>query len=32
MTAYPADEWCTCEPKVDVAGAEYPPMGAKADA
>ncbi|RYP09234.1 hypothetical protein DL764_001420 [Monosporascus ibericus] len=24
----PADEWCTCEPKVEVGGKKYPPKSA----
>ncbi|KAI5862725.1 hypothetical protein GGS23DRAFT_597506 [Durotheca rogersii] len=25
LDSVPADQWCTCEPKVDVNGTQYPP-------
>jgi len=25
------DQWCSCEPKVEKDGNQYPPMAAKAD-
>ncbi|KAK4140044.1 uncharacterized protein C8A04DRAFT_15301 [Dichotomopilus funicola] len=27
MDSVPKDEWCTCEPKVEKSGREYPPAG-----
>ncbi|OCL11551.1 hypothetical protein AOQ84DRAFT_286989 [Glonium stellatum] len=31
MTKIPEDEWCTCTPKVEKEGKQYPPMGKVAD-
>lgn len=31
MDTYPPDQWCTCTPKTEVDGTEYPPMGKVAD-
>jgi hypothetical protein len=31
MKAIPEAEWCTCTPKVEKEGTEYPPMGKMAD-
>lgn len=28
---YPESDWCTCDPKVEVEGKEYPPEGKSAD-
>jgi hypothetical protein len=30
MDKHPKDKWCTCSPKVEKDGVEYPPMAAKA--
>ncbi len=27
MDDIPKDEWCTCEPKVEKNGQQYPPAG-----
>ncbi len=27
MDAIPQDQWCTCEPKVEKKGQQYPPAG-----
>lgn len=29
LDSVPVDEWCTCEPKVDVDGKKYPPKANK---
>ena len=29
LDAVPADQWCTCEPRVDVGGKKYPPKAAR---
>ena len=31
MDELPKESWCTCAPKVEKEGVEYPPMAAKAD-
>ncbi|CAF9934967.1 hypothetical protein IMSHALPRED_010053 [Imshaugia aleurites] len=31
LDIYPKEEWCSCGPKIEVAGKEYPPQGPKAD-
>lgn len=31
MDQIPEDKWCTCDPKVERDGKQYPPMAAKAD-
>lgn len=31
MDKLPKEDWCTCEPKVEKEGREYPPMAPKAD-
>jgi hypothetical protein len=31
MDKVPVEERCTCEPKIEKEGKEYPPMAAKAD-
>ncbi|KAK8152191.1 hypothetical protein BKA80DRAFT_211634 [Phyllosticta citrichinensis] len=30
MTNVPEDEWCGCDPKVEVDGKQYPPKGSVA--
>ncbi|KAK8183303.1 hypothetical protein HDK77DRAFT_484193 [Phyllosticta capitalensis] len=27
MADVPADEWCGCDPKVEIDGTKYPPKG-----
>ncbi|KAL8802000.1 MAG: hypothetical protein Q9200_006739 [Gallowayella weberi] len=31
MDPLPAENWCTCSPKIEKGGKEYPPMAGKAD-
>ncbi|KAL2055772.1 hypothetical protein ABVK25_004016 [Lepraria finkii] len=31
LDVYPKEEWCVCQPAVNVEGVEYPPEGKKAD-
>ncbi|KAL1969177.1 hypothetical protein VTN77DRAFT_431 [Rasamsonia byssochlamydoides] len=31
MDAIPEADWCTCTPRVQVEGKEYPPKGASAN-
>ena len=31
MDSYPIEEWCSCTPKVEVEGKQYPPKGAAPD-
>ncbi|KAF2477819.1 uncharacterized protein BDR25DRAFT_206365 [Lindgomyces ingoldianus] len=28
MKSIPTEQWCTCEPKVEKDGTQYPPKGA----